>query len=88
MFIVPYFLPPPNLYARQGVGAFENSLLSQGELSKDYEWIDLLLQISKEEVDSTKYIKDSDRNVINIAVYFERVWVNSQLNYKLESIHV
>ena len=42
MFIVLYFLPP-NLYARQGVGAFENSLLSQGELSKDYEWIDLLL---------------------------------------------
>lgn len=37
------FSPPPNLYARQGVGAFENSLLSQGELSKDYEWIDLLL---------------------------------------------
>ena len=36
----------------------------------------------------SKYIKDSDRNVINIAVYFERIWVNSQLNYKLESIHV
>lgn len=46
------------------------------------------MYIGEEEVDSTKYIKDSDRNVINIAVCFERIWVNSQLNHKLESIHV
>lgn len=73
-----------NLYGRQGITAFENSLLSQVELPKDYEWTNPSLKVGKEALYPAKYVKDSGRNAINIAFGFEEILVNSQIDSKLE----
>lgn len=66
-----------NLYSGQGITAFENSLLSQVELPKGYEWTNPSLKVGEETVYSAKCIKDSGRNTINIAFGFEEILVNS-----------
>lgn len=73
-----------NLYGGQGITAFENSLLSQVELPKDYEWTNSSLKVGEEALYPAKYVKDSGRNAINIAFGFEEILVNSQIDSKLE----
>ena len=73
-----------NLYGKQGITAFSNRELSEVELPQGYEWTNPSLKVDEEKTYSAKYMKESGRNAVNIAISFEEILIDSQVMPRLE----
>lgn len=73
-----------NLYGKQGITAFGNRELSEVELPQGYEWTNPSLKVDEEKTYSAKYMKESGRNAVNIAISFEEILIDSQVMPRLE----